>query len=109
MELTEDELYRSSTQYRFWSYTQESLASLRSTTNSIAASHVKDAIARHHAKAQNTESDPANGASPAVEVDCLTVDEELKLVLYYCGMTLELADFCDFPTHVKVREPGASR
>ena len=100
MELSEDEIYRSSTQYRFWSYTPESLASLRSTTNSIAAAHVKDAIARRHAKAQNTGAESATTATPTV--DCLTVDEELKLVLYYCSTALQLADFCDFPTHVKV-------
>ena len=103
MELSEDEIYRSSTQYRFWSYTLESLASLRSTTNGIASAHVKDAIARHHAKAQSTESGLAGSTVPVIEVDCLTVDEELKLVLFYCSMTLELADFCELPTHVKVR------
>ena len=101
MELSEDDIYRTSTQYRFWSYTPDSLATLRSTTNSIAAAHVKDAIARHHARTQENVAESARTATPTV--NCLTVDEELKLVLYYCGAALELADICKFPTHVKVR------
>ena len=37
------------------------------------------------------------------EVDCLTVEEELKLVGFYCVKTMQFADFCEFPTNVKVR------
>ncbi|KAK4692297.1 cyclin H, partial [Lecanoromycetidae sp. Uapishka_2] len=42
--ITEDDIYRASTQYRLWSYTQASLASLRATTNAGAAEGVRAAI-----------------------------------------------------------------
>ena len=36
------------------------------------------------------------------EVDCLTVEEEQKLVGFYCVKAMQFADFCEFPTNVKV-------
>tara|TARA_R110002060_G_scaffold28973_2_gene39182 strand:+ start:1314 stop:2315 length:1002 start_codon:yes stop_codon:yes gene_type:complete len=45
---------------------------------------------------------------PEGEVDCLTVDEELKLVAFYCRQTLQLGDHLKVPTDVKVCLLGAS-
>ena len=70
--MTEDDIYRSSTQYRQWSYTPNSLASLRATTNALAADRVKDAIQR-----LRLEKGQANAQE---DVDFLTVEEEQKLV-----------------------------
>lgn len=111
--MTEDEFYRTSTQYRLWSFTPESLASLRSTTNASAADGVKTAIKAldpSRAEAQNAENGKkeATGSQGTVgvrEVDCLTVEEEQKLVDFYCLKTIEFADFCEFPTNVKVMHP----
>ncbi len=108
--MTEDEIYRTSTQYRLWSFTPESLQSLRSSTNSLAAEGVRTAIHSvnlRKAKADNTEENsdapgPKLESTPP-EVDCLTVKEEQKLVGFYCIRAMEFADFCDFPTNVKVR------
>lgn len=108
--MTEDEIYRTSTQYRLWSFTPESLASLRSTTNATAADGVRAAIrALDAAKAEsnlaeNGENDiaAASERGQTREVDCLTVEEEQKLVGFYCMKTIEFADFCEFPTNVKV-------
>lgn len=116
--MTEDEIYRTSTQYRLWSFTPKSLHSLRSTTNSLAAKGVLTAICtaadsgKAVAKADPKEAN-SNGVksspTPLVqapqalqEVDCLTVEEEQKLVGFYCIKAMEFADFCDFPTNVKV-------
>ena len=96
--MLEDDIYRSSTQYRLWSYTSDSLASLRSTTNALAAARVRDAIQRLRLE---------NGQANAQEdVDCLTVDEEQKLVGFYCIKAMDFADFLDFPTNVKVLLAG---
>ena len=95
--MNEDDLYRSSTQYRYWSFTQEALDRLRKSTNAQAAARVKDAISRLQSQGQNVA-----GQSPD-EIDCLTVDEEQKLVSFYCIQAMEFADFCGFPTVVKVR------
>ncbi len=115
--MTEDELYRASTQYRLWSFTPESLVSLRHSTNAIASQRVRAAIKRARASASKTasngsgggeksnEQDPPDGATKnEKEVECLTVEEEQKLVGYYCVKCMGLADFCSFPTNVKVRD-----
>lgn len=116
--MTEDEIYRTSTQYRLWSFTPKSLHSLRSKTNSLAAEGVLTAICtaadlgKAVAKADSKEANSSGVKSsppPLVqapqalqEVECLTVEEEQKLVGFYCIKAMEFADFCDFPTNVKV-------
>lgn len=109
--MTEDEIYRTSTQYRLWSYTSESLASLRATTNAHAAEQVAKAIQNLDVSKAAAEGE-SNGSGMNVEgqepktvrqIDCLTVEEEQKLVGFYCMRTIELSDFCEFPTNVKVR------
>lgn len=94
--MTEDEIYRASTQYRLWSFTPEMLHSMRSTTNALAADGVRRAI--HSLDMRN---DSVGVEDPSREVDCLTVEEEQKLVWYYCTKTVDFADFCNLPTHVK--------
>src|SRR5271168_1763647 len=114
--MNEDERYRTSTQYRLWSYTPESLAALRSTTNQVAAERVKAAIQR--ARASRAASTSASGETseaeqndstsrvistdPVSEIQCLAVDEELKLLNYYCKKALELGDHLKVSTDVKV-------
>ena len=94
--LTEDDIYRKSTQYRLWAFTIESLASLRRTTNSLATESVRAAI-------KSSQMTNGHGDTTEKEVDCLTVEEEQKLVGFYCVKAMQFADFCDFPTNVKVR------
>ena len=97
--MTEDEVYRTTTQYRLWSYTQETLATLRVSTNSRAAVRVRDALRRRRSYEEKDETASVN------QVNCLTVEEEQKLVGFYCVKAMEFADFCEFPTNVKV-SPG---
>ncbi|KAI4177652.1 MAG: hypothetical protein LQ343_000115 [Gyalolechia ehrenbergii] len=94
--MTEDEIYRTSTQYRLWSFTPETLASLRATTNAAAADGVRDAFRNLNLKTSESENVRENG-----EVDCLTIEEEQKIVDYYCRRTLDFVDFCEYPTNVK--------
>ena len=105
-QLTEDDIYRSSTQYRLWSFTRESLTSLRSATNASAADGVRAAIQTQHSARVDTAKDEHSDsvADSAKEVDCLTVEEEQKLVGFYCLKAMQFADFCEFPTNVKVIE-----
>ncbi|KAH8815567.1 cyclin-like protein [Xylogone sp. PMI_703] len=106
--MTEDERYRTSTQYRLWSYTPASLAALRETTNRIAADRVREAVlrVRQSRAASSTDTSEAEGsrsvsAIPEGDVDCLTVEEELKLLAFYCRQTLQLGDHLKVPTDVK--------
>ena len=105
-QMTEDDIYRTSTQYRLWSFTRESLATLRSTTNASAADGVRAAIQSQQTGQAGSETakEGSNGKPPdfAKEVDCLTVEEEQKLVGFYCVKAMQFADFCEFPTNVKV-------
>ena len=101
--MTEDEIYRSSTQYRLWSFTSESLASLRSTTNSLAIEGVKAAIQSKREEAQQRgDGDGRKNPIEFQEVNGLTVEEERKLVDFYCLKTIDFAAFCEFPTNVMV-------
>lgn len=105
MHLTEDDVYRSSTQYRLWSFTPERLRSLRHSTNANAAERVKANIKRF--RAAKSADDAANG-SDGLDIDPLTPDEELKLVTKICKTCVQFADFAkkntkfNFPTNVIV-------
>ena len=105
--MTEDEIYRTSTQYRLWSFTPESLSAQRSRTNALAAEGVRAALqGLSSAKALTSVQIDDSGASilpnHSEVVDCLSVEEEQKLVGFYCIRAIGLADFCDFPSNVKV-------
>ncbi|KAH7418410.1 cyclin-like protein [Cadophora sp. MPI-SDFR-AT-0126] len=104
--MSEDERYRTSTQYRLWSYTPQALLALRSSTNRIAAERVREAVrrvreARNVSSADTSEAENGAATLPDGEVDCLTVEEELKLVAFYCRQTLQLGDHLKVPTDVK--------
>ncbi|KAI9653356.1 MAG: hypothetical protein M1831_006061 [Alyxoria varia] len=55
--LTEDDIYRNSTQYKLWSYTPEALASLRATTNKTASERVVAAIKRHRKESKRKKAE----------------------------------------------------
>ena len=94
--MNEDDIYRTSTQFRFWTYSSQTLQDLREKSNKLACTRVREAIRRARAKDNNK---PSNGS----EIDCLTVEEEQKIVGWYCGKGIELCDFSSFPKAVKVR------
>ncbi|KAF2841496.1 cyclin-like protein [Patellaria atrata CBS 101060] len=75
--MTEDEIFKISTQYRLWTFTPKALESLRGNTNSTAAERVRAAFNRIH-----EDGDPQS-------IECLTVAEEQKLVLHFCIQCLE--------------------
>jgi hypothetical protein len=118
MKLSEDDLYRTSTQFKAWSFTAQQLAAQRLKTNLQATERVKANVARQGAqRAQQTEPDstgsgvekgsgantPLTGrASDGKEVDCLTADEELTIVDEFCERALQLGAHCQFPIDVSV-------
>jgi len=109
--MSEDERYRTSTQFRLWSFTPTSLLAQRTQTNQNAATRVRAAVHRiREMRARSTDTpDPENGDSrilvPEGDVDCLTVEEEQKLIAFYCRQALDLGNFLDLGTDVKVRSP----
>ena len=89
--MIEDDMYRTSSQYRYWSYTQQSLNELRQTTNRLASERVKVAFRRGReggSSTSRTSTAVADGEEPTV--DTLTVEEELKIVQWGCGKIIEM-------------------
>ena len=87
--MIEDDIYETSSQFRYWSYTRETLSGLRKTTNQLAAERVKDAFRRSRA------GQPANDSSKAstdIDIDTLTVDEELRIIRWGCSKIIEMGE-----------------
>jgi cyclin H len=116
MKLSEDDLYRTSTQFNHWSFTTQQLASQRLKTNIQATERVKANVARQRAqRLAQAESDSLssgveNGSgantplpdrsSDFTEVDCLSAGEELQIVDEFCDRALQLGAHCQFPIEV---------
>ncbi|GAM86703.1 hypothetical protein ANO11243_047220 [Dothideomycetidae sp. 11243] len=81
----EDELYRASSQYRFWSFSPSELAALRASTHAAAVDR-----AAHYLL---SEGDVATA--------CLTLDEELRLVQRYSEQVRTTSDFFKWSINVK--------
>jgi cyclin H len=81
--LTEDDVYRTSTQYRFWSFSPEQLAARRKETHRLALQRA----------AQYAQYD----AAP----DYLTLEEELRLVTKYAEILRTTADRLEWPSTIK--------
>lgn len=125
--MLEDDIYRTSSQYRLWSFTKDSLQSIRTNTNSLASERVRAAIHRAQETRQlggdGNDGDGAVGPSghstpnpeeasrersvkdnsEGKDVECLTPEEELELVQYYCEKTLDLGDEYQPPLPSMVR------
>lgn len=107
--MIEDDIYRASSQFRLWSYTETSLRSLRTATNQIASDRVRAALRRARERHLSSAA-AAHGASQPdsvkeeKDIECLTPEEELVLVRYYCEKTVELGDTYrpPLPTNVRV-------
>ena len=83
--MIEDDIYRTSSQYRYWSYTQSGLADLRHTTNKLASKRVKAAFRRSHL------STSVDDERVRPEIETLTVEEELRIVQWGCSKVIEVA------------------
>lgn len=116
--MIEDEIYKTSTQFRIWSYTKESLKSLRANTNAAASERLRAAQNRAReaprsatpSTSGNLTPNPSDNNDSKVEaalgkdVDCLSVEEELMFVRYYCELALDFGDKYKpaLPTMVRV-------
>ncbi|PYI31552.1 putative cyclin Ccl1 [Aspergillus indologenus CBS 114.80] len=114
--MIEDDFYRTSSQYRLWSFTTASLQAQRATTNAVASDRVRAAIRRaQEARRSATSSatgtpvpevdgstpNPAKGDEKAIE--CLTPEEEQQTVSYYCEQIIQLGEAYKPPLPTIVR------
>lgn len=102
--MIEDDMYRTSSQYRYWTYTKQSLAELRQTTNRLASGRVLAAFQR--VRYRNVENGAPEGASES-HIETLTVDEELKIVHWGCSKIVEMGQAMEprIPINVVVSFP----
>jgi cyclin H len=120
--MIEDEIYKASTQFRIWSYTNESLRSLRADTNAAACERLR--AVQHRAREAPRSATPSTSgnltpnpsdsetkveAILAKDVDCLSAEEELMFLRYYCEQALELGDNYKPPLPTMVRVSYGSR
>ena len=107
--MIEDEAYRTSSQYRNWSYTREALASLRQSTNDLASERVRIAIRRaRHVKSlqddfENGVGKPNGGDLDDSTIDTLTVEEELKIVSWFSSKIIEIGGAMEPPIPMEIR------
>jgi cyclin H len=98
---TEDDIYRSSTQFRNWTFTPPKLAAMRAESNKIAKEHIKAANLRRRNASSGAED--AEGKDKEVkDGDFLTVDEENTLVDYFCVGLLDMNETLKFSSSVIV-------
>ncbi|OOF92122.1 hypothetical protein ASPCADRAFT_210535 [Aspergillus carbonarius ITEM 5010] len=100
--MIEDDVYRSSSQFRLWSFNEASLKSLRATTNTVASDRVRAALRRardaRRSANSSTTGTPAPGSdaeSKGTEekaIDCLTPEEEQQVVDYYSEQIIQLGE-----------------
>ncbi|KAL4870601.1 hypothetical protein BDV12DRAFT_165876 [Aspergillus spectabilis] len=112
--MIEDDFYRTSSQFRLWSFTDDSLRSVRQNTNSLASERVRVALrrareTRHSANSSAAGTPNQNGSEgdskPGEEADieCLTPEEEQDLVRYYCEQIVQLGESYKPPMPTIVR------
>ncbi len=117
--MIEDDVYRASSQYRYWSYTKESLARIRQNTNELASGRVRAAFRRvQAAKLANNgnEDNSTNGEAVDdmdidIDVQTLTVHEELKIVEWGCSKITDMGEAMNprIPSTVVVCLPSVFR
>ena len=95
--LTEDDIYRTSSQFRVWSFSPEALAARRTQTHEIAIERIE----RQRNKGALSDQ---NGQQGGEKLNYLTEQEELRLVQKYCDMIRATNDNLSWPANVKVRE-----
>jgi len=100
--LNEDDLYRTSTQYRLWNFSPEALASLRAATHDAAIERAKSYLG--HPKKGSGQSGASKGAQKDehdIEKQCLTLQEETRLVQRYCDQIRQTCDHFKWPVNVR--------
>ncbi|KAL1584402.1 hypothetical protein WHR41_06307 [Cladosporium halotolerans] len=96
--LTEDDIYRTSSQFRVWSFSPERLAELRAKTHQIAVERIeRQRTQGTNGAIQGQEDGRQDGEKP----EYLTEEEELRLVQRYCDMIRATNDHLNWPANVK--------
>lgn len=102
-QFSEDDVYRTSTQYRLWSFSPQSLTSLRTKTHDIAVERARQYAGKQAAQngASDGSIDVEHKGFSANHAECLTEEEELQLVQKYCEQIRATSDHLKWAVNVK--------
>lgn len=104
-QVTVDDLYRRSTQFTYWSYTQESLQETKREVNLKGRQHAKDKFNKAYIKLKSESKDNIEQFESELTseklLDLLTLEEELKYLNFYCENIIKVINSFRMPTQVK--------
>ncbi|EME82388.1 uncharacterized protein MYCFIDRAFT_40303 [Pseudocercospora fijiensis CIRAD86] len=95
LHLSEDDIFRTSSQFRLWSFAPGQLAAQRRKTHELALARAKQYLSQ-----QNGNGAASNGHTNTPE--CLTANEELRLVQRYGEIIRVTATQLKWPTHIGI-------
>lgn len=93
--ITNDELYRRSTQFRFWSFTKAQLQDLRTQVNLQGQTKFKKKISKLPEQDELIKQYVTEKFTP------ISVKEERNIVVYYARKCSDLSNFFKFSTQVR--------
>ncbi|AEY98544.1 FAGL273Cp [Eremothecium gossypii FDAG1] len=97
-QISDDDLYRASTQYRLWSFRPEQLRQIREELNLRVAKVVEQRVDQY--KASHPELLEEERTALEQMAVPLTADEELKLVNFYAKKVRHFGNSLELPTEV---------
>ncbi|EJS41324.1 ccl1p [Saccharomyces arboricola H-6] len=95
--ISDDDLYRHSSQYRMWSYTREQLQEKRIDTNARAVAYIEKNLLNFRESHDLAEEEMKVLEAKAIP---LTMEEELSLVNFYAKKVQVIAQHLNLPTEV---------
>lgn len=100
--LNEDTIYRTSTQYRLWSFSPEQLTRQRQETHELARTRAQQYTTTNaHNPPQHDDTTITNATSPTSAPNGLTELEELRLVRRYCEVIMVSCRHMEWPINVQ--------
>jgi cyclin H len=86
--VTDDDLYRHTSQFRLWSFTKDQLRARQQEVHDVAAKKVANQLKEH-------------GLGEDDEIRPLTLDEELKLIRFYASKVENITKLFQMPSQVR--------
>lgn len=103
--VTADELYRRSSQFNLWSFTEDSLLEIRRQANENGRAHAieKFTASYHKLESENREvfETHQNDLSKDSLLDLISLEEEIKYLNFYSKNIIQAANFFRMPTQVR--------
>ncbi|RLV92140.1 Cyclin CCL1 [Spathaspora sp. JA1] len=104
--ISNDDLYRKSTQFELWSFTPEKLAEIKRKTNEQGRKSAQEKFDQAYSQAKLTNPTVFNSDEelllPENMINLLTVDEETKYLDFYSNNIIKTCNFFKMPTQVKL-------